>query len=1569
MEHHSCDSKTRVGVLFWEEALYSDIWNIINKELKPIRDSEHSHIYLLEHLLDISEDLDSLKQKIVKNICNDVENGCSIFVLMGDIIVDALGACLVNDTSFDSLIRTKEVILIATIATCPEVIHPNLIRWWAPSANLIARYIAQYMLRIGIRQAACEEFYPINMQWSKDEGTPGGVFKTFFELGGGKINSESENVYVAGFGASYDEFYEKTMLRDSDKRFFTDHGIIGKLLKNDNARFSIPANVGYCDFIPKNSNERGETNYAIFVREIFSCIKRIRKWAKDISFLECLKSGRYLEFSLKDDCLLSDIGQILVPISFYRGDSKKIELLSDVGDISQEKIAYSLRIADQLAAELQINQLTSSPQNVWWEIGFRTFYRKALQNFGIYSCSTVVVHNNAKVERRFCSDTCQGTMHNVSEAVITLLLKNDGCIQLNIGIDDYEDNDAHRVYVVESGKIIPWGCVTQSPHKENIIRRISSIVIAKTRQSAELLYSHAKSQSKDSFIKSLNVEGASVIVGDTARTVVSELCSLPIDSKYYYLLIEHLGGYRSNSPLFGYVILTASNKLGYLALQAIRTIISRMLLGILSVESLRDMKVSQIKSAIGSIMSRNGSHNIGSHVLAALSHNVGTMPDDRMLYQYIQHRMDYIATSTTDMPTWTSAAKVTLGAIKTFLSQRHLLDYIAGSEGLHGYKFQDPNLIDEKIMEQRDAIRLHVIRRIDNQDIPLLPYRFGSVKKDCDGLANIEEARSNCNKFDVEAAFPGGIVGQHALFNILENIIRNAAKHGWAMMDKTRRGAFLDVYLRIEDDTSDSNMRITVFDGLSNIQEINGRNGGDIIEDTNRKLNEPFITKSGSLRRENWGLAEMRMSAGYLQRREIGEIGGIISLRKKPNVSDDFIIRAVNADNHIGYQFLLPKPREILIMVRSHDVQGIDVGRLQSLRACGIYVEVNDAREIATEKASNYDYKFVVLPQFEVKQKNPFLPFRVMVKCFSDRGKEVIDGPILIPALHEKYDELINELKSSATNATIAKNIKGIVCKRWIDYWCKDRRSLGYIPEIIVQPEDSGRATNGQKKSEQCLIKDVDVWKVVFGEVFHSLAGEGEAVTSKYGENAEEEAFYEFLLLIVSLPERKAMEFCNDEELSLRSSQKRWVIVHQLLDWYDKWADQLPNEDFCQEINARARDFILQYTSFRHCIVDNEGDNKGKRDLRIDFNDINTKTEIREFANRLRTWGADGMFEFDTDAGTEIAKYNGFVTFVSELEGAFLQTHVMIRKYEERIVTLPQSFAPRKKGSNDVVSKQGDLGLQCEDVGIKLVFVNSTTDHAHAGRSIDYRRHYGVDDFKLNIEHMLYAEPMSGTQGYLNAILSMREMENAGMFATGLIENALVRLLIVDERAADFLREHPTQTKVFSMMGIWVVDDKNMGESKSNDESLPKVTTLDEKLPLLDKHIILDRRVFKAVLKVLKGMKVGQNYSWKLERLRGLLRNHVKDWFDILIIHQGLIDKWFPGASSDKMQVELFIEFLKRVFPYVVITTGRGTPANIPASARILPFSIIENTLFKNSPEKMILIDTVMRVLPTGDHT
>ena len=102
------------------------------------------------------------------------------------------------------------------------------------------------------------------------------------------------------------------------------------------------------------------------------------------------------------------------------------------------------------------------------------------------------------------------------------------------------------------------------------------------------------------------------------------------------------------------------------------------------------------------------------------------------------------------------------------------------------------------------------------------------------------------------------------------------------------------------------------------------------------------------------------------------------------------------------------------------------------------------------------------------------------------------------------------------------------------------------------------------------------------------------------------------------------------------------------------------------------------------------------------------------------------------------------------------------------------------------------------------------------------------------------------------------------------------------------------------------------------------------------------------------------------DNIREIRTNIIPKIFDILIIHQGLIDKWLGNAHHSKCCVGVFLEILKEYIKYVVITTGRGTPANIPSTARVLPFSTIESTLFKMYPEKLVLVDTVMNILPIG---
>ena len=102
--------------------------------------------------------------------------------------------------------------------------------------------------------------------------------------------------------------------------------------------------------------------------------------------------------------------------------------------------------------------------------------------------------------------------------------------------------------------------------------------------------------------------------------------------------------------------------------------------------------LNSIKSGIAAIMARNMSHNLGSHVLAALTHEMSTMPDSQKLFQYIQQRMDFIAQITTEIPEWTYPVYIIQDLMRGFYVQKNLLNKIGESEGLKAFEFQNKNL-------------------------------------------------------------------------------------------------------------------------------------------------------------------------------------------------------------------------------------------------------------------------------------------------------------------------------------------------------------------------------------------------------------------------------------------------------------------------------------------------------------------------------------------------------------------------------------------------------------------------------------------------------------------------------------------------------------------------------------------------------------------------------------------------------------------------------------------------------------------------------------------------------------
>ena len=290
--------------------------------------------------------------------------------------------------------------------------------------------------------------------------------------------------------------------------------------------------------------------------------------------------------------------------------------------------------------------------------------------------------------------------------------KNLHPIQLNLLEPDYEDNATLRPYVFNE--------------KDKEIKTLLDVV-------ESVLKSQGEENAPRSCTQDARVEGIPIVGLSSGLAVkyIDDGAGFPIDEQRERLGIsvaqlvgrfiafkESVGdgcryayfipyGSRLNKDRLSGTFLVSCTKLSLFDLQVIKDILTRLFSTIEIGLQTRRTKVASLKSAISSIMSRNGSHNIGSHVLAALSHNVGTMPDDRVLYQYIQHRMDYIATVTTDFPAWSQPTMFVGSMVKNFLTQRHLLNHIAGSEGLKAWQYQNPN-----IGKQSACVRLHV-RKIE----------------------------------------------------------------------------------------------------------------------------------------------------------------------------------------------------------------------------------------------------------------------------------------------------------------------------------------------------------------------------------------------------------------------------------------------------------------------------------------------------------------------------------------------------------------------------------------------------------------------------------------------------------------------------------------------------------------------------------------------------------------------------------------------------------------------------------------------------------------------------------------
>ena len=355
--------------------------------------------------------------------------------------------------------------------------------------------------------------------------------------------------------------------------------------------------------------------------------------------------------------------------------------------------------------------------------------------------------------------------------------------------------------------------------------------------------------------------------------------------------------------------------------------------------------LNSIKSAKAAIMARNMSHNIGSHVMHYLKDqlydiesllksnslsNIIENENDKnyaltlhesiinivngeslensltlekivqsnielpfliglgRFINYIQERQDYIATISTGYVPY--QLKINF---KDAVYDEINYDYkVLRHQDKESFKYQYcENILLDNIIKSEGLKRQNIIIKYKNfnglndEVRDYLPPKIRHLnkpfhKQDFDDLN------------DINILLPGGTVGRHALFSIMENVLRNSAKHN-SLKDLSD----LEITLKIEKNKNYPNLvELSIWDNLNCYEKAK-----DIIK---LAINDSYVDESGELNENYKGIKEMRISAAWL--RNINELN-------EEKISPP-LLQLINVDGNVGYKLFLLKPKELLII-------------------------------------------------------------------------------------------------------------------------------------------------------------------------------------------------------------------------------------------------------------------------------------------------------------------------------------------------------------------------------------------------------------------------------------------------------------------------------------------------------------------------------------------------------------------------------------------------------------------------------------------------------------------------------
>lgn len=416
------------------------------------------------------------------------------------------------------------------------------------------------------------------------------------------------------------------------------------------------------------------------------------------------------------------------------------------------------------------------------------------------------------------------------------------------------------------------------------------------------------------------------------------------------------------------------------------------------------------RAAISQVMARNMSHNIGSHVMSRLITEdklleITNIKDSDGLFELLQNysglkdtlehnkdvnlgitllanlnsyqktRMDFLADITFGEATLESTKSFFSELLNNLDNNRLLLNFISGTDNFK-YEFICRNLIDclESCTEKIN---------IDN---------------DCDKCI----IKLNSDN-DVKVSIPNDILGYHAFYIILENIVRNIAKHG----KRNDKNETVKIYIDIkENKRTEDYYEINIYDN-SKLKEIDLN---ILVKEQNESINKDVID-NGKLRQGGWGLIEMDASSAYLRKCSIDLINhedydvdcvnnDSIFPQNSTSKSEPNFFKAINIRNkHYGYRMFLFKPKEAIYVFSKEFYINQSYNTIpKELRKIGVKVVVIDGNHDNFNEDELYAYPILIFAgtvndyNTKIAPNTNALPNRQLLYIINDVNNDIVSS-------------------------------------------------------------------------------------------------------------------------------------------------------------------------------------------------------------------------------------------------------------------------------------------------------------------------------------------------------------------------------------------------------------------------------------------------------------------------------------------------------------------------------------------------------------------------------------------------